>query len=317
MHHHDHHDHDALPDNRRRLLAALLLTGGFMVVEAVGGWLAGSLALIADAAHMLTDTASLLLAWIAFRVTDRPADRKRTFGYHRFPVLAAFVNGLALLVIVGWIAFEAIGRLLEPTPVMGGTMLAIAIVGLLVNIVAFALLHGGSRENLNMRGAAVHVLGDLLGSVGAIVAAGVILATGWTPIDPILSLLVALLVLRAAWYVLREATHVLLEGAPPGLDPHEVERVLPGAVEGLIDVHHIHAWSLSGERPMMSLHARADGAVAHDTLVARIKSVLRDRFGVGHVTLQVEYGEECVDNHAGGGESSTSVPIDADDEQRG
>jgi cobalt-zinc-cadmium efflux system protein len=317
MHNHDHHDHHALPDNRRRLLAALLLTGGFMVVEAVGGWLAGSLALIADAAHMLTDTASLLLAWIAFRVTDRPADRKRTFGYHRFPVLAAFVNGLALLVIVGWIAFEAVGRLLEPTPVMGGTMLAIAVLGLLVNIVAFALLHGGSRDNLNMRGAAVHVLGDLLGSVGAIVAAGVILVTGWTPIDPILSLLVALLVLRAAWYVLREATHVLLEGAPPGLDPHEVERVLPGAVEGLIDVHHIHAWSLSGERPMMSLHARADGAVAHDTLVARIKSVLRDRFGVGHVTLQVEYGEECVDNHAGGGESSTSVPIDADDEQRG
>lgn len=296
MHHHDHHDHDALPDNRRRLLAALLLTGAFMIVEAIGGWIAGSLALIADAAHMLTDTASLLLAWVAFRVTDRPPDRKRTFGYHRFPVLAAFVNGLALLVIVGWIAFEAIGRLLEPTPVMGGTMLAIAIVGLLVNIVAFALLHGGSRENLNMRGAAVHVLGDLLGSVGAIVAAGVILITGWTPIDPILSLLVALLVLRAAWYVLREATHVLLEGAPPGVDPHEIERILPGAVEGLVDVHHIHAWSLSGERPMMSLHARADGAVAHDALVARIKSVLLDRFGVEHVTLQVEYGEGCVDH---------------------
>lgn len=299
MHNHDHHDHGALPDDRRRLLAALLLTGGFMVVEAVGGWLAGSLALIADAAHMLTDTASLLLAWLAFRVTDRPADRKRTYGYHRFPVLAAFVNGLALLVIVGWIVFEAIGRLLEPTPVMGGTMLTIAVVGLLVNIVAFALLHGGSRDNLNMRGAAVHVLGDLLGSVGAIVAAGVILVTGWTPIDPILSLLVALLVLRAAWYVLREATHILLEGAPPAVDPHEIERVLPSVVEGLIDVHHIHAWSLSGERPMMSLHARADGAVAHDTLVARIKEVLRERFGVEHVTLQVEYGEACLDEKNG------------------
>lgn len=301
--HEDHHDHRPLPDNRRRLLAALLLTGGFMVVEAVGGWLAGSLALIADAAHMLTDTASLLLAWLAFRVTDRPADRKRTFGYHRFPVLAAFVNGLALLVIVGWIVFEAIGRLLAPTPVMGGTMIAIAVVGLVVNVVAFVLLHGGSRDNLNMRGAAVHVLGDLLGSVGAIVAAGVILTTGWTPIDPILSLLVALLVLRAAWYVLREAAHVLLEGTPPGVDPHEVELVLPDTVEGLVDVHHIHAWSLSGERPMMSLHARADGAVAHDTLVARIKSVLRERFGVEHVTLQVEYGEYCVD-HDATGESS-------------
>lgn len=315
MQNHDHHD--ALPDNRRRLLAALLLTGGFMVVEAIGGWIAGSLALIADAAHMLTDTASLLLAWIAFRVTDRPADRKRTFGYHRFPVLAAFVNGLALLLIVGWIAFEAIGRLLEPTPVMGGTMLVIAVVGLLVNIIAFALLHGGSRENLNMRGAAVHVLGDLLGSVGAIVAAGVILVTGWTPIDPILSLLVALLVLRAAKYVLREATHVLLEGVPPGVDPHDIERFLPTAVEGLVDVHHIHAWSLSGERPMMSLHARADGAVAHDALVARIKSVLLERFGVEHVTLQIEYCDECVDNHSGGGESSASVAVDPDDERSG
>lgn len=302
--HEDHHDHGPLPDNRRRLLAALLLTGGFMVVEAVGGWLAGSLALIADAAHMLTDTASLLLAWLAFRVTDRPADRQRTFGYHRFPVLAAFVNGLALLIIVAWIAFEAVGRLLAPTPVMGGTMIAIAVAGLVVNVVAFVLLHGGSRDNLNMRGAAVHVLGDLLGSVGAIVAAGVILTTGWTPIDPILSLLVALLVLRAAWYVLREATHVLLEGTPPGVDPHEVELVLPDIVEGLVDVHHIHAWSLSGEQPMMSLHARADGAVAHDTLVARIKSVLRERFGVEHVTLQVEYGEQCLDHNAPGESSA-------------
>ncbi len=297
MHHHNHHDHHAPPNNRRRLLAALLMTGGFMVVEAVGGWLAGSLALIADAAHMLTDTASLLLAWLAFRVTDRPADHKRTYGYHRFPVLAAFVNGLALLVIVGWIAFEAVGRLLEPTPVMGATMLAIAVVGLLVNVIAFFLLHGGSRDNLNMRGAAVHVLGDLLGSVGAIVAAGVILVSGWTPIDPILSLLVALLVLRSAWYVLREATHVLLEGTPPGVDPQEIERLLPSAVEGVIDVHHIHAWSLSGERPMMSLHARADGTVAHDTLVARIKAELQERFGVEHVTLQIEYGEGCVDDH--------------------
>lgn len=303
MHHHDHdHGHDhGIPDDRRRLMAALLLTGTFMVVEAVGGWIAGSLALIADAAHMLTDTASLLFAWIAFRLTDRPADRKRTFGYHRFPVLAAFVNGLFLLAIVVWIAFEAVGRLLEPTPVMGPLMLTVAVIGLLVNVVAFVLLHGGNRENLNMRGAAVHVLGDLLGSVGAIVAAGVILTTGWTPIDPILSLLVALLVLRSAWFVLREATHVLLEGTPAQIDPAEVERILPLEVAGLRDVHHVHAWSLSQERPMMSLHARADGAVGHDRLVARIKEVLRERFGVEHITLQMEYGEACVDdeNHEG------------------
>ena len=295
MHTHDHgHDHAASGD-RPRLLAALVLTGTFMVIEAVGGWIAGSLALLADAAHMLTDTASLLLAWLAFRVTDRPADRKRTFGYHRFPVLAAFVNGLTLLVIVGWIAFEAVGRLLEPVPVTGPLMLAVAVAGLLVNVAAFGLLHGGSRDNLNMRGAALHVLGDLLGSVGAIVAALVIVATGWTPIDPILSLVVAALVLRSAWYLLREATHVLLEGSPAGIDTGRIERELPAAVGGLRDVHHVHAWSLSPERPMMSLHARATGSVDHDRLVARIKAVLRERFGVEHVTLQVEYGDECID----------------------
>ncbi|MDZ7747916.1 MAG: cation diffusion facilitator family transporter [Halofilum sp. (in: g-proteobacteria)] len=299
MHAHEHsHDHEHGTGDRGRLLAALALTGTFMVVEAVGGWLAGSLALIADAAHMLTDTASLLLAWIAFRVSDRPADRRRTFGYHRFPVLAAFVNGLALVAIVGWIGYEAVARLLEPTPVLGGTMLAIAVAGLVVNVAAFVLLHGGSRTSLNMRGAALHVLGDLLGSVGAIVAAGVIVVTGWTPIDPILSVVVALLVLRSAWYLLREATHVLLEGAPDEVDPAEIERVLPGAVAGISEVHHVHAWSLSPERPMLSLHARATGEVEHDRLVARIKRVLRERFGIGHATLQIEYGEECVDQRA-------------------
>ena len=310
MRDHSHHGHAHGTGDRGRLLAALLLTGTFMVVEAVGGWLAGSLALIADAAHMLTDTASLLLAWVAFRVTDRPADRKRTFGYHRFPVLAAFVNGLALLAIVGWIGFEAVRRFLEPTPVLGGPMLAIAAAGLVVNIAAFALLHGGSRENLNLRGAALHVLGDLLGSVGALVAAGVIIATGWTPIDPILSVVVALLVLRSAWYLLREATHVLLEGTPDEVDTAEIERVLPEAVEGIEDVHHVHAWSLSPERPMMSLHARATGEVEHDRLVARIKRVLHERFGIDHVTLQIEYGEECVDRRVkphppGGGQPET------------
>ncbi len=320
MAHDDQHEHDPahadthrLPDDRRRLLAALLLTGSFMVVEAVGGWIAGSLALIADAAHMLTDTAALLLAWIAFRVTDRPADRKRTFGYHRFPVLAAFVNGLALLAIVGWIAFEAVGRLVEPVPVMGPLMLGVAVAGLLVNVAAFVLLHGGSRANLNMRGAAVHVLGDLLGSVGAIAAAGVILATGWTPIDPVLSLVVAALVLRSAWYLLRRATHVLLEGSPEHVDTVRIERELPAAITGLRDVHHVHAWSLSPERPMMSLHARATGSVDHDRLVARIKAVLRERFGVEHVTLQVEYGDECVDHAPPAGERARDAPPPDDD----
>lgn len=292
------HGH-ALSGNRGRLLAALGLTATFMVIEAVGGWLAGSLALIADAAHMLTDSGSLLLAWLAFRVTDRPADRWRTFGFHRFPVLAAFINGLTLVVVVGWIVFEAIRRLLEPAPVTGPLMLIVAVAGLTINIVVLVALHGGDRGNLNMRAAALHVIGDLLGSVAVVLAAGVIMLTGWTPIDPILSLVVAAIVLRSAWYLLREAGHVLLEGAPREVDASRIEQELPRAVAGLRDVHHVHVWSLSPERPMMSLHARADGTVAHDRLVTRVKQVLSERFGVDHVTLQVEYGEHCVDQEAG------------------
>jgi cobalt-zinc-cadmium efflux system protein len=274
----------------------MLLTGGFMFVEVVGGLIAGSLALIADAAHMLTDTVSLAMAWVAFRITDRPADERRTFGYHRFPVLAAFVNGITLIAVVAWIAFEAVQRLLEPTPVLGGTMAVIAAAGLLVNCVAFWILHGGTRENLNVRGAALHVLGDLLGSVAALVAAGVILLTGWTPIDPLLSLLVAAIVLRGGWSLVRQSTQVLVEGAPEHINMEEVARVVPEQVAGVHDVHHVHAWSLAPERPMMSLHVRATGEVAHDQVVAAVKAVLRDRFGVEHATLQVEYGDECIDH---------------------
>ncbi|MDZ7829012.1 MAG: cation diffusion facilitator family transporter [Halofilum sp. (in: g-proteobacteria)] len=302
QHDHSHgHSHGAGTD-RARVLWAMLLTGGFMGVEVVGGLIAGSLALIADAAHMLTDTVSLAMAWVAFRITDRPADERRTFGYHRFPVLAAFVNGITLIAVVAWIAFEAVQRLLEPTPVLGGTMAVIAAAGLLVNCVAFWILHGGSRENLNVRGAALHVLGDLLGSVAALVAAGVILFTGWTPIDPLLSLLVAAIVLRGGWSLVRQSTQVLVEGTPEHIDPEEVTRVLPEQVEGVCDVHHVHAWSLAPERPMMSLHVRATGEVDHDRLVAAVKDILRDRFGVDHVTLQVEYGDECIDQSPRRGE---------------
>ena len=194
------HQHDPHPaaDSVRRVRWALLLTATFMLVEVLGGLLSGSLALLADAGHMLTDTAALALAWLAFRVGEKPADAKRTFGYHRFQILAAFVNGLTFLAIVGWILIEAIRRLATPVEILAGPMLAVAIVGLIVNLLAFRILQGGDRENLNMRGAVLHVLGDLLGSAAAIAAAGVILMTGWTPIDPILSVLVAALVFFGA-----------------------------------------------------------------------------------------------------------------------
>ena len=186
---HSGHDHSHAPtvtmNNERRVFWVMLLTGGFMVVEAAGGLISGSLALLADAGHMLTDTAALALSWFAFRMARKPADPKRSFGYHRFQILAAFANGMTLFAIVAWIIIEALSRLLHPVEVQGLPMISIAAVGLVINILGFWILSRGEKENLNIRGAALHVMGDLLGSVAAIAAALIILTTGWLPIDPI------------------------------------------------------------------------------------------------------------------------------------
>lgn len=293
---HSHHG-SGHAHSQRRIGIAALLTGGFMLAEAVGGVLSGSLALLADAGHMLTDAASLALAWLAFRVARRPGDWKRTYGFHRWQVLAAYTNALTLFFIAIVIVYEAIHRLREPVGVLGGPMLAIAALGLLVNIAAFAALHGAERENLNVRGALLHVLGDLLGSVAAILAALVILWTGWTPIDPLLSVLVAALILRSAWAIAREAAHILLEAAPHDLDVREMARDLCASVPGVLDVHHVHAWSLTQDRPMVTLHARtAEDAGPGQTarISAAIKARLRTRYGVDHATVEIEHGE-CAD----------------------
>jgi cobalt-zinc-cadmium efflux system protein len=292
-HQHGHgHRHDSA-DSERRVLLALVLTGGFMVVEVIGGLAAGSLALLADAGHMLTDTLSLALAFVAFRIGRWRHDTRRTYGYHRFQVLAAFVNGLTLVAIVGWIAIEAVRRLLEPVEVLGGLMLAVAVIGLVVNIAAFAILRGGDRHNLNLRGAALHVLADLLGSVAAIGAALVISITGWMPIDPLLSLLVVLLILRSAWFLLRRSGHILLEGAPDWLDEAELRDALVAAVPSVREVHHVHAWMLTVERPLLTLHARVVPGVDQQEALRAIHLALAERFGIEHATVQIEIGEEC------------------------
>jgi cobalt-zinc-cadmium efflux system protein len=267
------------------------LTGGFMLAEVAGGIISGSLALIADAGHMATDTAALMLSWVAFRLSRRPADESRSYGYHRGEVLAAFVNGVAMLALVAWILFEAVQRLLQPSDILGGVMLWVAFGGLLVNVIAFFLLHGGSNENLNVRGAAVHVLGDLLGSVAAILAAGVILTTGWTPIDPLLSMAVALLVLRSAWFITRRSAHILMEGTPPELDANRIREDLVNSIEGLTDVHHVHVWSLTQERALITLHARTEQDVDNDAVLLQINRHLRDRYNIFHSTIQIE--REC------------------------
>jgi cobalt-zinc-cadmium efflux system protein len=225
---------------------------------------------------------------MAFRIGRRPHDARRTYGYHRFQVLAAFVNGLSLIAIVLWIGIEAVRRLLDPVEVLGGLMLAVAVMGLAVNLAAFWILHGGDRENLNIRGAALHVLGDLLGSVAAIVAALVITYTGWMPVDPLLSLLVALLILRSAWLLVRKSAHILLEGTPEWLDVDALRRSLAAAVPPVEEVHHVHAWMLTSERPLLTMHVRVRPGADHDQVLQAIQEVLRRDHGIDHATIQIE-----------------------------
>ncbi|HRO11735.1 cation diffusion facilitator family transporter [Amaricoccus sp.] len=286
---HHHHHHNA--GNARAVGLAALLTGGFMIAEVVGGLLSGSLALLADAGHMLTDFAALVMAWLAFRVARRPADARRTYGFDRISVMAAFVNGLALFAVAGWIVIEAGRRLMHPAPVAGGIMLVVAALGLLVNILAFAVLARGDRANLNLRAALLHVVGDLLGSAGAILAALVILWTGWTPIDPILSVFVSLLILRSAWTVVRASGHILLEATPEGFDAAAIGRDLRAEVPEVIDVRHLHAWSITENRPMVTLEAVVPPTADPDAARRRVKARLAEAFGFDHATVEI-----CVDS---------------------
>jgi len=294
-HSHD-DDHDHTSGNMRRVIIALVLTGTFMVVEVIGGILSGSLALLADAGHMLTDTIALGLAAVAFAVSKRPGDRKLTYGYQRFQILAAFVNGLSLLVIVGWILFEAVQRFITPSDVMGETMLVVASAGLVVNIIAFVVLHGGDKKNLNIRGAALHVAGDLLGSVAAIIAAIVIIYSGWMAIDPILSIAVAMLILKSAWSLVRRSAHVLLEGAPDWLDVPAMQERIAASVPQVVGVHHVHVWGLTPQDLMLTMHVRLNGEINNPTSIIReIKKLMNDEYGIGHSTIEVET-EDCADH---------------------
>ena len=276
--------------NSRRLLLAFLITVTFMVAEVIGGLISGSLALLADAGHMLTDAAALLVALMAVRFAKRKPNSRHTFGYLRLTTMAAFVNAAALLVIVVLIVWEAIARFFNPQPVMGTTMLVIAIAGLFANILAFWLLHQGEEKaNINVRAAALHVLGDLLGSIGAVAAALIIMYTGWTPIDPILSVLVSCLVLNNAWRLLRESFHELLEGTPEEIDIDELRKDLSRSIPEVRNVHHVHVWQI-GEQRLMTLHVQVVPPHDHDALLGRIQHHLLEKFRIGHATIQMEYG---------------------------
>ncbi len=267
----------------------MMLTFGFMFAEVIGGLISGSLSLLADAGHMFSDGLALLLSWLAFKYSDKGADQARSFGWHRFQILAAFVNGLSLLVIAVWIVVEAVSRFWAPVQVMATPMMVIATLGLIVNLVVFKILSGGDHDNLNLQSAMIHVLGDLLGSVAAILAALLILFFDWYLADPILSILVALLIMKSGLAVVKKSAHILVEGSPDSVDEAVVKSLLVAEVDSVVDVHHIHVWSLTNDINLMTLHVQVD-EIQHDSDVLKaIKSLLKEHFDVRHTTIQVEH----------------------------
>lgn len=293
----DHQDHHE-PHSKVtwRLIAALCVIVSFMIVEVIGGVISGSLALLADASHMLTDAAALALAVSAQFFAARPADARLHFGYRRAQVLAAFVNGILLTVLLCWIAYEAIRRFMDPVSVDARLMFWVAVVGLLANAAAFAILHRRGESNVNVRGALLHVVSDLLGSVAAIIAAIVIMTTGWMAIDPLLSIGVAALIGASAWRLIRETGFILLEGAPSQIDVEALKHGLKSASESIKDVHSVQISQITPGQPRLTLHAcvAAPGEAAR--ALEEAKAYLEKEFRIHHSTIQIEIGECCPDS---------------------
>jgi cobalt-zinc-cadmium efflux system protein len=289
-HAHDHghsHAHAHRGAGARRLGALLALVCAYILVEVLGGLWSGSLALLADAGHMVSDAAALAITLVALRLAARPATPSRTYGWHRAEILAAALNGAALFVIAAGVLYEAWERLSAPPPLAGPLMMAVAAGGLAVNLIGVALLHARRHDSLNLRGAWLHVLSDALGSVAAIVAGGLAWAFGWTLADPVASVIIALLVLRGAWQLLDDAVHVLMEGAPPHIDVDAVRAAL-AAEPGVVAVHDLHVWTITSGMVCMSGHVVALPEDVGPALLRRVSDLLRERFGIAHSTIQVE-----------------------------
>lgn len=287
-HHHDHGHHAQRgAENRRRLTWTLLLAAGYMVAEFIGGLLTNSLALLADAGHMLSDVAALGLSLFALKIAERPPTRKRTYGYYRAEILAALLNGATLIAISIFIFVEAFRRLAEPLEVHGPGMLAIAVGGLVINLAGLYLLHGGRHESLNVRGAWLHVLTDALGSVGAIIAGVLIWAFGWRWVDPVVSMVIGLLVIYSAWRLVAESVSVLMESAPRGIDVDAVHQAME-EVPGVLSVHDLHVWTITSGMDSLSAHVVVADGYAHAQLLYTLREMLRKRFGIDHLTIQIE-----------------------------
>lgn len=286
--HHHGHSHHHQSNNKKALFWAFILIATYMVVEIIGGLMTNSLALLSDAGHMLSDAAALGLSLFAIKIGEKIATEKKTFGFKRFEIIAAAINGATLIIISILIFYEAIERFIHPPEVQSLGMLTIAVVGLLVNILAaWILMSGDKDDNLNVRSAFLHVLGDMLGSVGAIVAALVIYFFGWGIADPIASVLVAALILYSGWRVTKDSLHVLMEGSPEHLNLEELKAKLL-AINTVQSVHDLHVWSITSGVPMLSCHLTISGEGRHDQVLHHAQKLLHDEFGIDHSTIQVE-----------------------------
>lgn len=290
---HDDHNHDHIPKitqgNGRKILISCFIIFAFMLVEAAGGYISGSLALLADAGHMLTDAAALGLAYAAFQFGRRAADKQRSFGYLRFEVIAGFINAITLFAIAGWIIYEAAVRLYVPHAVLSRPMFIVALIGLIVNIFVLWFLTRGDTEHINIKGAILHVMSDLLGSVGAIIAAIVIYYTGFIPIDPILSVLVSLLIMRSAWALFKRTVNILLEGSPEGTDSAAIAGHLLKTVSGIDKVSHIHVWLITSGRALATLHIRPKAGANIPAAVKQVEHELRSKFNIEHPTVGIDW----------------------------
>ena len=284
---HHHHDHGYRAESRRALAIVLALTGAYTVCEIVGGWLTGSLALLADAGHMLGDSAALALALGAAWLAGRPATPERSFGYRRAEILAALVNGVALAVIAIWVFIEAVRRLDNPREILGGWMLAVALIGLVVNAVAAVIL-SRAGDNLNVRAALRHVFADLAGSVGVAVAAVVVITTGWERADPVAGMAIGVLILGSSWSIVRDSVSILLEATPAGIDADEVGKRM-AAMDGVAEVHDLHIWTITSGFPTLAAHVLVRRGDDCHLRRRELEQMLTLEFGLEHTTLQVEH----------------------------
>lgn len=294
-HNHEHHKHGAHShnhtSNKKALKISFALIAGFMLVEFIGGVLTNSLALLSDAGHMLSDAAALGLSLLALIFGEKAATPSKTYGYKRFEILAALVNGLVLIALAIYILYEAIVRLSAPPAVIGKGMIIISVMGLIINIlVAWILSRGSTEDNLNIRSAFMHVLGDLLGSVGAIIAALLIIFFGWNIADPIASMIVSVLILFSGWHIIRDSVNILMESKPSNINTLEIEETIK-SIKGVIDIHDLHIWMITQEFLSLTAHISVDNEIDRDLLLKEITQVIKDQTGIVHTTIQIEGSE--------------------------